>query len=406
MKPVAIIGSGLAGYTVAREFRKLDKTTPLLIITGDDGAFYSKPMLSNAYAQGKAADQLINQSAEQMAAQLNANILTTMQVTGIYVHNKTVQTHAGEFEYDKLVLAVGAQPIRLPLTGDAAEQVVSVNTLADYAVFRGKIRQAGNNAHITILGAGLIGCEFADDLASAGYAVTLIDPGSLPLASLAPHAISLGLQTALQGKGVTLKMQTTAASIDHHEQKIRISLSSGKYFDTDVVLSAVGLRADISLAKAAGLATDRAILVDQFGLSSDNHIFAVGDCAQYTMSDGSYQALPYVAPIMTAARAIAQSLTGNPSVIELKPSAVLVKTPSYPIALIPAPVNARSQGTWKTEQQSSVTTSRFFDENQVLRGFALAPQDNKQRNALLAALGKHESDLELQPLTPSFIAAV
>jgi rubredoxin-NAD+ reductase len=95
MKPVAIIGSGLAGYTVAREFRKLDKTTPVLIITGDDGGFYSKPMLSNAFAQGKTASHLRSQTADQMAAQINATILTRTQVRGIDTTKQTVHTSAG-----------------------------------------------------------------------------------------------------------------------------------------------------------------------------------------------------------------------------------------------------------------------------------------------------------------------
>jgi rubredoxin-NAD+ reductase len=178
MKPVAIIGSGLAGYTVAREFRKLDKTTPVLIITGDDGGFYSKPMLSNAFAQGKTASHLRSQTADQMAAQINATILTRTQVRGIDTTKQTVHTSAGEFEFSQLVLAVGAQAIRLPFAGNAADQVLSVNTLDDYAVLRDRLSAAGASARVAIIGAGLIGCEFADDLSTGGHQVTLIDPES------------------------------------------------------------------------------------------------------------------------------------------------------------------------------------------------------------------------------------
>ena len=74
MKPIVIIGTGLSGYTVAREFRRLNKDTPLILLTADQGGFYSKPMLSNAFAQNKTAAQLVTQSAEQMATQLNAEI--------------------------------------------------------------------------------------------------------------------------------------------------------------------------------------------------------------------------------------------------------------------------------------------------------------------------------------------
>ena len=83
MNPIIIIGTGLAGYTLAREWRKLDKSTPLTLLTSDDGGFYSKPMLSNAFAQKKQAAQLVTQSATQMAAQLDAQILSGEQVEAI-----------------------------------------------------------------------------------------------------------------------------------------------------------------------------------------------------------------------------------------------------------------------------------------------------------------------------------
>ncbi|MDE2430424.1 MAG: FAD-dependent oxidoreductase, partial [Burkholderiales bacterium] len=309
--PVVIIGSGLAGYTVAREFRKLDKSSSLLIITGDDGGFYSKPMLSNAFAQGKHAASLVSQSADQMAEQLGAIILTHTQVLDIRHADKLVVTSSGEFEFQQLVLAVGAQAIRLPIKGDAADQVLSVNNLKDYALLREKMQQTGTTAHVTILGAGLIGCEFADDLTSGGHTVTLVDPNATPLAALAPASISQGLHNALENKRIDLKLGTTASSIDTDQQRLRVSLANGEHIVTDVVLSAVGLRPDIRLANNAQLRTDRGILVDQNGQTSAGGIFALGDCAQYTLADGSQCTLPYVAPLMSAARAIARSLCGE-----------------------------------------------------------------------------------------------
>ncbi len=80
MNPIVIVGTGLAGYTLAKEFRKLDTDTPLVLISADDGRFYSKPMLSNALTKGKSADQLATASAEQMATQLNADIRTHTRV--------------------------------------------------------------------------------------------------------------------------------------------------------------------------------------------------------------------------------------------------------------------------------------------------------------------------------------
>ena len=393
MKPITIIGSGMAAYTVARELRKLDKVRPLLIITSDDGGFYSKPMLSNAFAQNKEPAQLMSQSAAQMAEQLNASILQHTTVTQIQTAAKTISTSAGEFEYDKLVIAVGAQPIRLPIAGNAAERVLSVNKLSDYAVLRQQINAHGAQARVTILGAGLIGCEFADDLAGAGHLVTLVDPNPLPMAALAPKPISIALQCALEQRGVQMQLGSTAASIATNETPasgspaLQVTLSTGSIIEADLVLSAVGLRPDLRLAQAAGLATERGILVDTTGMSSAPDVYALGDCAQYSNpADGTRPVLPYIAPIMTAARAIARSLNGEITQIELKPAPVIVKTPSYPIALIaPAPQLA-ALGQWQHEQSGNITICRFFDAEQRMTGFAVAPQDAKLRAALLAEM--------------------
>lgn len=389
MHNTIIIGSGMAAYSVAREFRKLDQVRPLLIISSDDGGFYSKPMLSNAFAQNKQAAQLVSQSAAQMAEQLKATILPHTVVTQIIPASKTISTSAGDFEYDKLVLAVGAQPIRLPIAGDAADQVLSVNNLSDYAALRQRISAHGEACRITLLGAGLIGCEFADDLAGAGHLVTLVDPNALPLAALAPKPISIALQCALEQRGIQMQLGSTAASIDiaNGKQALQVKLSNGSIFETDLVLSAVGLRPDLRLAQAAGIDTERGILVDTTGMSSAADIYALGDCAQYTNpEDGSRPVLPYIAPIMTAARAIARSLTGEITQIELKPAPVIVKTPSYPIALIaPAPQLA-ALGQWQCAQNEGITICRFYDVQQGMTGFAVAPQEAKLRAALLAEM--------------------
>ncbi len=384
MRPVTIIGAGLAGYSVAREFRRLDKSAPLTIITADDGGFYSKPMLSNAFAQNKAAAQLVTQTAEQMAVQLNARIMIGTRVDGIDSANKAIDSSAGKFEYDKLVIAVGAQPIRLTIDGDAADQVLSVNHVTDYAQFRSRI---SSSARVAILGAGLIGCEFADDLAGAGHAVTLIDPNPLPLAALAAPALSRGLQQALEARGINLRLGTTAARIDHAAEKLRITLADGKTIEADIVLSAVGLRPELGLAKSAQLATGRGILVNAFGQASAPDIYALGDCAEYSTASGSTQILPYIAPMMAAARAIARTLTGQPTPIEFKPAPVIVKTPCYPLALVPPPLHAIGTGCWHAETENHRTICRFYDAQGVMTGFGVAPQEAAVRQLLLAGLG-------------------
>lgn len=386
MKPVIIIGSGLAGYTLAREFRKLDKTTPLFILTADDGGFYSKPMLSNAFAQGKRAEQLVTQNAAQMAAQLSTTIMTGTRVLAIDTVNKEVETTGGTFAYDKLVLAVGAQPIRLSINGDAATNILSVNNIADYSLLRRRIADSGEHAHVAILGAGLIGCEFADDLAGAGYRVTVIDPNPRPLAALAAPALSRGLQAALTKRGIAFRLGTTVTRVDRRDNALEVVLADGSRFDIDLVLSAVGLRPDLRLAQASGLRIGRGIVIDAQGRTSAPDVYAVGDCTEYSTDTGT-SIRPYVAPLMTAARAIARTLTREPSNIELKPSPVIVKTVSYPMALMPPPVAPTANGTWYDTQQRDRLICRYYDVAGTMLGFGVAPQEAGIRQSLLAELG-------------------
>lgn len=386
MKPFIIIGTGLAGYTLAREFRKLDKTTPLFILTADDGGFYSKPMLSNAFAQGKRADQLVTQSAMQMAGQLSATIMTGTRVLGVDTRAKTVESSSGTFPYDKLVLATGAQPIRLAINGDAAEEVASVNHIDDYALFRQHIAALGEHARIAILGAGLIGCEFADDLAGAGHRVTIIDPNERPLAALAPPALSRGLHAALTRRGVQFCLGTTVTRVDRKNDALGVALADGRSLEADLVLSAVGLRPDLRLAHASGLNAVRGIVVDAQGRTSAPDVFALGDCAEYTTESGT-RILPYVAPIMTAARAIARTLSGEPTDIELKPSPVIVKTLSFPLAVMPPPAAPKTDGVWHETQYGERIVCRYYNGEGTMVGFGVAPQEANIRQALLAELG-------------------
>jgi rubredoxin-NAD+ reductase len=381
---IVIIGAGMAAYSLAREFRKLDKNTPLTLVSSDAGGAYAKPMLSNAFALGKAAPQLVSASAEQMAATLSTQVLSETRVHAIDRDAKFIEAGGGRIAYEKLVLALGADPIRLPLGGDAAGEVISVNHIDDYALLRARLAAVGPGARVAILGAGLIGCEFADDLVTGGHAVTLIDPNPRPLAALAAPGLSEALVQAWSERPITLRLGTTASSVDQRGGALRIALADGSAVDADIVLSAVGLRPSIALAQQAHLATGRGIAVDAYGQTSAPDIYALGDCAEYTTAEAT-AVLPYVAPLLAAARAIAATLAGTPTRIELKTEAVIVKTASCRLALAPPPPGLR--GEWSHEADGERIVARFHDERGVLRGFGLTHHTPALRQALLAALG-------------------
>ncbi|MFL6672760.1 MAG: NAD(P)/FAD-dependent oxidoreductase [Massilia sp.] len=384
MPPIVIIGAGMAAYSLAREFRKLDKSTPVMLVTSDAGGAYAKPMLSNAFALGKQAPQLLSATAEQMAATLGLTVLAGTRVSAIDRDTRHIVTDKGRFAYAKLVLALGADPIRLPLGGDAACEVLSVNHLDDYAQLRQRLALAGPNAHVAIIGAGLIGCEFADDLVAGGHRVTLVDPNPRPLAALAAPVLSDALARAWAPHPITLKLGAVAASVDRSGDKLALTLSDASTVEADVVLSAIGLRPSIALAQQARLATGRGIVVDGYGQTSAPGIYALGDCAEYT-TDGTSGVMPYVAPMLAAARAIAATLAGAPTPIALKPEAVIVKTASCKLALLPPAPGTR--GEWRSEADGERTVARFVDDAGVVRGFGLTHHTPALRQGLLAELG-------------------
>ncbi len=375
MTPIVIVGSGLAGYTLAREFRKLDRQAPLVLVSRDDASFYSKPMLSNALAAGKTAAQLAGASAGQMAEQLSADVVSRTEVRRIDTARRAVHADAREIGYSKLVLALGADPISVPLAGDAAHEVLRVNDLADYARFRVAIE---GKRRVALLGAGLIGCEFANDLAAAGYAVEVIDPAPRPLGRLLPDEAALRVRDALGSLGVRWHLGVTAQSVMRSAGGLRVALSDGSAFETDAVLSAIGLRPRTELARSAGLSVNRGIITDRLLETSASGVYALGDCAEV---EG--QVLPFVLPIMQAARALAKTLAGEPTAVDYPAMPVVVKTPVLPVVVAPPPA---LPGAWSLRAEGDGLEARFEDERGALRGFALLGAASARKNALARLL--------------------
>lgn len=373
---IVIIGSGLAGYTVVREIRKLDKAAPITLITREPGYFYSKPMLSTALASKKEAMQLVSTAADGMATQLEMTILSECDVSGIDSSTQTIKTSKGAFPYGKLVMALGADQIRLPLQGSAANEIFTVNDLEDYARFRAAIE---GKKKVAILGAGLIGCEFANDLVLGGYEVDVIDLAPQALGRLLPEAAALELQEKLSAAGVRWHLATTVNAVDHKGDGLQVTLENGSTINCDVFLSAVGLKPRIELAKATGINVGTGIQVNRELETNIKNIFAIGDCAEV---DGLV--LPYVMPIMQAARALAPTLLGQATALTYPAMPVMVKTPALPTIVSPPAKGA--EGKWTTTPVEGGLEARFESADGKLLGFALMGAATAQRGALTKEL--------------------
>ena len=373
---IVIIGSGLAGYTVIRELRKLDKAIPITLVTREPGYFYSKPMLSTALASKKSAEQLQTTSTEGMATQLEITIVGDAVVSAIDTISQTIETSKGSIAYGKLVLGLGSDQIRLPLQGNAANEVITVNDLEEYAQFRQAIE---GKKRIVILGAGLIGCEFANDLVLGSYEVDVIDLAAQALGRLLPEAAAQALQSKLSEAGVRWHFATTVQSIDRNGDSLSITLANGSVISSDVFLSAVGLRPRLDLAKAAGILTGIGITVNRQLETSAKNVYAIGDCAEV---DGLV--LPYVMPIMQAARTLAPNLLGQALALTYPAMPVMVKTPALPTIVSPPAKGAL--GDWKINSMDDGLEARFESSDGKLLGFALLGTATSQRGALTKEL--------------------
>lgn len=359
--PVVIIGTGLAGYNLAREFRKLDGETPLLLITADDGRSYSKPMLSTGFAKQKDADGLCMAEAGAMAGQLNAEIRTHTRISGIDPGHKRLWIGEEAVPYRDLVLAWGAQTVQVSLEGDAADAVFPINDLEDYARFRAA---AAGKQRVLILGAGLIGCEFANDMHLGGYQVEMVAPCEQVMPTLLHPAAAGAVQRALEGLGVRLHLGPVLTRLQRVAQGLEAHLSDGSMVECDLVVSAIGLRPRTELASAAGLQVNRGVVVDRQLRTSHANIFALGDCAEV---DGLN--LLYVMPLMGCARALAQTLVGNPSTVSYGPMPITVKTPACPLVVLP-PAQGHD-GTWQVEGEGANLKVLCHDADGQLLGYAL-----------------------------------
>jgi len=373
---IVIIGSGLAGYTLIREIRKLDKAAPITLITREPGYFYSKPMLSTALASKKEASQLITTASEGMASQLGIDILAQTDVSAIDTAAQKLQTSAGPISYGKLVLALGADQIRIPLEGNAVSEVLTVNDLEDYEKFRKVI--AGKKK-VAILGAGLIGCEFANDLALGGYEVDVIDLAPQVLGRLLPEPAAKALQDKLSESGVRWHFSTTVQAVNRNGDTLEMKLANGHSISCDVALSAVGLKPRLDLANAAGIKTGVGIQVNRHLETSSSNIYSLGDCAEV---DGLV--LPYVMPIMQAARALAPTLLGQVTALSYPAMPVMVKTPALPTVVSPPAKGA--DGQWKTTTIEGGIEARFEAPDGKLLGFALMGAATSQRATLTKEL--------------------
>lgn len=329
---VVIVGGGVSGWSVAEAIRAEDARVPITLVTACDGGLYHKPELSVALGRGLNPEALRRETGNVAAARLGLRLMADTVAVGLSLERRSLRTTRGTLAYTHLVLAHGARPA-LPACLDPT-LCWRVNDLAAWSALHAELARGPRT--VAVIGAGMVGCELAEDLARAGHAVTLVGAGSLPLPDLLPEPAGRRLLTGLEGLGVRYRGNSLVSGLSRRPDGLTtLALADGTRLSAATVVAATGLATPSRLVRGAGLAFDRGIVVDPASLrTSGPDIFALGDCISL---DG--QPCRFIEPVARQAAVIAHAILGREHAGYAHAAPVIrLKTRSAPIALHGAPV--------------------------------------------------------------------
>jgi rubredoxin-NAD+ reductase len=377
--PLTIIGSGMAGIGLLKQLRALDSERPVTLITADSGDDYSKPLLSTGFAKRLPPERLAARSALALADQLGAVVRTHTRVDAIDPAGRYLHIGEERLTWSELVLATGAAPtMPFAIPSGLAGRVFSINDLDDYRRFHTALEALGRPARVAIVGAGLVGCEFANDLAAGGHAVSLVAPEDAPLPRLLPEPLGRALGEAFSEAGMVLYLGRGLERLEEVGGDVGMTLDDGERLEADLVLVATGLRPRSELARAAGLeVTAAGIQVDRYLATAAAGIHALGDVACVAGVNAMY-----VQPLQASAKALARTLAGTPTAVSYGAWPVLVKTPLLPVVALP-PLSAPVR--WRIEGEGRDLAAFAEDQDERLIGFALTGSCVKRKVELARA---------------------
>lgn len=273
---IVIIGAGLAGVSAAEELRSQGHTGDITLVGAEPHPPYERPPLSKGVLLGTAEPDSVFVHDRSWYDEQQVELVTGTAVTDIDLDTQHVTVADRQLSFDRLLLATGAQPRRLPVADRSGADVAYLRTFDDARALSDRL--AGQ---VLIIGAGWIGLEVASAARQAGADVTVVESAAQPLAGLLGPTVAPVFADLHREHGVDLRLSTSVDSIAHSGGRTTVRLADGHELTPDLIVVGIGAEPDDHLAAKAGLATDRGVLVDACLRASDPHVYAAGDVANH-----------------------------------------------------------------------------------------------------------------------------
>ncbi len=274
----AIIGNGAAGINAAKAIRQRDKTGSIYILSREAYPAYNRPMLTKSLVAGLNAEQIAIEDAAWYEEQ-NICQMLNKNVTSIDTKAKEIHTADGaKFKYTKLIYALGSECFVPPIPGVDQPEVVAIRSLAD----TGKVtRLLEQTKEAVVIGGGVLGLEAAWELKKAHCRVTVLELALQLMRRQLDQAAGEMLKSISEAQGIEIRTGVQISAIEGSGHVTGVRLGDGQVIPAQLVIVSCGVRANTAVAKEAGLNVDRAVVVDSRMATSEEDIFACGDCAQY-----------------------------------------------------------------------------------------------------------------------------
>jgi NADPH-dependent 2,4-dienoyl-CoA reductase/sulfur reductase-like enzyme/nitrite reductase/ring-hydroxylating ferredoxin subunit len=275
---IVILGGGAAGFAAAEQLRRQEFSGSIVMLSDDSAPPVDRPNLSKDYLAGKAPEDWVPLRPASFYSKHNIDLRLRTKVIELNTRSKEVVLSDGSrLPFDRLLLATGAEPVRLSIPGADQPHVHTLRSLSDCQSIIAKAKGA---QRAVVLGASFIGLEVAAALRERGIEVHIVAPDKRPFERIFGAEMGDFIRSLHEQHGVIFHLEETANHIDSK----RVQFAGGSTIETDLVVLGIGVRPRTEIAERAGLRTDRGVLVNKYLQTSVPSIFAAGDIAKWPYS--------------------------------------------------------------------------------------------------------------------------